>query len=96
MSPHIVLGVLLPAALAMTIGYQSRFITRRSDGAWRGVTPASCGSVALVALVYVVFLSQTMTDLEGGALYTVLAIAGVVVLGMGYRVWATITRRRAH
>lgn len=85
--PRVHWSILGPAILALALGYQSRYITRRRVPRSLSPSPLGCGGVLVALAGYWVFLGLTQTDLEGGTLYVVLALAAAVVAAMALRVW---------
>lgn len=85
--PAVVFGVLTPAVVAIFLGYQTRYLTRRRPPRTLRPSPMSCGGALLAVAGYWTFLGLTQRDMEGATLYVVLALAAAVVAAMALRVW---------
>lgn len=85
--PDVALSILAPAGLAILVGYQSRYITRRRRGPLMHVSATGCGIVAILAAAYLAFLGLTQRDLDGLELALLLTGAGGIAAIMATRVW---------
>lgn len=74
----IVLSVIIPAVVAVIVAYQARYITKRRRGPLMHVSAGGCGTVALFAAGYLVFLGFTMKDLSPAG-YAILTAAVTIV-----------------
>lgn len=88
--PAIVRPIVGAALVALALGYASRYVTRRWDRSWSGLTGRGAAVGCLGAMVWVIFLGAGMGRLEGSKVYVALALAAAVLVWARKRIVAAL------